>query len=61
MEIGIDSFASGTIQKAVDGANIIEDLLTRIEQADQAGLSVFGIGEHHRREFFDSAATTTAR
>lgn len=55
MEIGIDSFASGTIQKAVDGADILEDLLTRIEQADQAGLSVFGIGEHHRREFFDSA------
>lgn len=55
MEIGIDSFASGTIQKAVDGADILENLLTRIEQADQAGLSVFGIGEHHRREFFDSA------
>ena len=55
MEIGIDSFTSGKIQKAVDGADILEDLLTRIEQADQAGLSVFGIGEHHRREFFDSA------
>jgi len=55
MEIGIDSFASGKIQKAVDGADILEGLLTRIEQADQAGLSVFGIGEHHRREFFDSA------
>ena len=55
MEIGIDSFASGKIQKAVDGADILEDLLTRIEQADQTGLSVFGIGEHHRREFFDSA------
>jgi probable LLM family oxidoreductase len=57
MEIGIDSFASGTIQKAADGAVILEDLLNRIEQADQAGLSVFGIGEHHRREFFDSAPT----
>lgn len=55
MEIGIDSFASGNIQKASDGANVLEELLTRIEQADQAGLSVFGIGEHHRREFFDSA------
>lgn len=55
MEIGIDSFASGTIQKAADGANILEELLTRIEYADQAGLSSFGIGEHHRREFFDSA------
>lgn len=57
MEIGIDSFASGTIKNAIDGADILEDLLTRIEQADQAGLSSFGIGEHHRREFFDSAPT----
>lgn len=55
MEIGIDSFASGTTKNAMDGADILENLLTRIEQADQAGLSVFGIGEHHRREFFDSA------
>lgn len=55
MEIGIDSFASGTIQKAADGADVLEQLLTRIEFADQAGLSSFGIGEHHRREFFDSA------
>ena len=55
MEIGIDSFASGTIQKSADGADVLEQLLTRIEYADQAGLSSFGIGEHHRREFFDSA------
>ena len=55
MEIGIDSFASGTIQKPSDGADVLEELLTRIEYADQAGLSSFGIGEHHRREFFDSA------
>lgn len=57
MEIGIDSFAAGTIQKAVDGADILENLLTRIEHADQAGLTTFGIGEHHRREFFDSATS----
>ncbi|MEB2774079.1 LLM class flavin-dependent oxidoreductase [Algoriphagus sp. D3-2-R+10] len=55
MEIGIDSFASGSIQKAADGADILEKLLKRIEYADQAGLSSFGIGEHHRSEFFDSA------
>lgn len=57
MEIGIDSFASGTIQKAADGADILENLLARIEHADRAGLHSFGIGEHHRREFFDSAPT----
>lgn len=55
MEIGIDSFASGIIQSSTDGADVLENLLTRIEYADQAGLSTFGIGEHHRREFFDSA------
>ncbi|WP_296150693.1 LLM class flavin-dependent oxidoreductase [uncultured Flavobacterium sp.] len=57
MEIGIDSFAAGTIQKASEGSDVLEQLLTRIEYADQAGLSSFGIGEHHRREFFDSAPT----
>lgn len=55
MEIGIDSFASGSIETAKDGADILENLLTRIEHADKFGLSSFGIGEHHRREFFDSA------
>jgi probable LLM family oxidoreductase len=30
-------------------------LLEEIELADQAGLDVFGIGEHHRPEFLDSA------
>ncbi len=29
--------------------------LQRIELADQAGLDVFGIGEHHKKEFLDSA------
>jgi probable LLM family oxidoreductase len=59
MEIGIDSFASAMI--AVDGVDTpsavdaMEQLLARIEFADQAGLDVFGIGEHHKKEFLDSA------
>ena len=28
-----------------------------ITPADEVGLDVFGIGEHHRREFLDSAPT----
>ena len=32
-----------------------EHLLEEIELADQVGLEVFGIGEHHRAEFLDSA------
>jgi alkanesulfonate monooxygenase SsuD/methylene tetrahydromethanopterin reductase-like flavin-dependent oxidoreductase (luciferase family) len=30
-------------------------LVDRIGQAEQVGLDVFGIGEHHRRKFLDSA------
>jgi alkanesulfonate monooxygenase SsuD/methylene tetrahydromethanopterin reductase-like flavin-dependent oxidoreductase (luciferase family) len=30
-------------------------LLERIEHADEMGLDIFGIGEHHRKEFLDSA------
>jgi probable LLM family oxidoreductase len=61
MQIGIDSFAA-TISdpitgQIVDAAQQLSDLLTEIEHADQAGLDVFGIGEHHRPEFLDSAPT----
>ena len=61
MEIGIDSFAA--IQKdKVDNTGIyaieaMGQLLEKIEQADQVGLDVFGVGEHHRKEFLDSAPT----
>ncbi|MBL0048846.1 MAG: LLM class flavin-dependent oxidoreductase [Bacteroidetes bacterium] len=61
MEIGIDSFAAATLSedktKALHPAQSIADLLERIEAADAAGLDVFGIGEHHRKEFLDSAPT----
>lgn len=61
MEIGIDSFASAKwdIRKgaSVDSAKAMQELLERIEHADACGLDVFGIGEHHRREFLDSAPT----
>src|SRR2546421_3802728 len=57
MEIGVDSFASaiGETNIAVSPADRMRDLLEEIEHADQAGLDVFGIGEHHRKEFLDSA------
>src|SRR6201991_1534535 len=60
MEIGIDSFAAaGHDNKgtSADNAKSLAELLERIERADKAGLDVFGIGEHHRREFLDSAPT----
>ena len=59
MEIGVDSFASamyGTNEKnALNPVDAMEQLLERIELADQAGLDVFGIGEHHKKGFLDSA------
>jgi probable LLM family oxidoreductase len=35
----------------------LQRLVEQIERADQVGLDVFGVGEHHRREFLDSAPT----
>src|SRR5256886_15862744 len=57
MEIGIDSFAArfDDIGLAARPVDRLGELLERIERADQVGLDVFGIGEHHRREFLDSA------
>jgi probable LLM family oxidoreductase len=58
MEIGIDSFASSGAKKGNDpiaNADSLGELLERIQRADEAGLDIFGIGEHHRKGFLDSA------
>ncbi|MBP4138382.1 LLM class flavin-dependent oxidoreductase [Flavobacterium geliluteum] len=56
MEIGIDSFASAMYgSAALSSTDAMEQLLNRIVMADEAGLDVFGIGEHHKKEFLDSA------
>ena len=59
MELGIDSFASAMIAnedgKGINSADALHQLLGRIEYADKMGLDVFGIGEHHKKEFLDSA------
>ena len=57
MELGIDSFAAAFTHdsRAVAPADRMSDLIEQIVRADQAGLDSFGIGEHHRREFLDSA------
>lgn len=56
MEIGIDSFASAMYgSKTLTSVDAMEQLLDRIVQADKAGLAVYGIGEHHKKEFLDSA------
>jgi probable LLM family oxidoreductase len=57
MQVGIDSFAAAFDDSslAVSPQDRLRDLVEQIEHADQLGLDVFGVGEHHRREFLDSA------
>ncbi|MEN5055135.1 LLM class flavin-dependent oxidoreductase [Sphingobacterium kitahiroshimense] len=56
MEIGIDSFASGMYgNQSLSSVEAMEQLLERIELSDEVGLDVFGIGEHHKKEFLDSS------
>src|ERR1700733_7659726 len=59
MQIGIDSFAAAISDPAtgltLSPVERMHHLLEEIELADKVGLDVFGIGEHHRAEFLDSA------
>ena len=58
MQLGIDSFVAIARETPPDHAvaeQRIVDLLEEIELADRAGLDIYGIGEHHRAEFLDSA------
>jgi probable LLM family oxidoreductase len=59
VEIGIDSFAAAISDPAtgatLSAAERLRDLLAEMELADRVGLDLFGIGEHHRAEFLDSA------
>src|SRR6201988_3244190 len=57
MQIGIDSFAAAYDEgsRAVPPSERLRNLVEQIEHADQAGLDVFGIGEHHRQEYLDAA------
>src|SRR5579864_91297 len=59
MQIGIDSFAA-LVPDPITGHVVtaqerIAHLLEEIELADKVGLDVFGLGEHHRSEYLDSA------
>src|SRR5215212_4298130 len=59
MQVGIDSFAAAhdDASLSVSPSERLQRLVEQIERADQVGLDVFGVGEHHRREFLDSAPT----
>src|SRR3954466_7316097 len=57
MEIGIDSFAASYDDAglALSPSVRLNQLVEQIELADQVGLDSFGVGEHHRKEYLDSA------
>lgn len=61
-EIGIYSFAELTPDpftgQAVSPEQRLRDLVESAELADQVGLDVFGLGEHHRAEFLASSPAT---
>jgi probable LLM family oxidoreductase len=59
MHLGVDSFVSTvtdpSTERVIGPAERMEHLLEEIALADQVGLYSFGIGEHHRPEYYDSS------
>lgn len=59
MELGLYTFADvnpnpAPGQRGIEGAQRMKNLLEEIELADQVGLDVFGLGEHHRADYLAS-------
>lgn len=57
MELGVYSFGEVPDATANSAAQRLRDLIEEIELADQVGLEVAGVGEHHRPDFVVSAPT----
>ena len=59
MQLGLYTFAETTPDpgtgRTVSSAQRLHDLIEEIELADQVGLDVFGVGEHHRPDYAVSA------
>src|SRR6185312_8243037 len=62
MELGLITFADMQPEtlpgRAINAHQRIKDLLEEIQLADQLGLDVFGVGEHHRPDYAVSSPTT---
>lgn len=62
MEFGIYTFVENTdhpqLASKLSPAQRLENLMEEIELADEAGLDIFGIGEHHREEYLSSSPST---
>ncbi len=55
MEIGVYTFGEVPDSTPESAAQRLRELIEEIELADQVGLEVFGVGEHHRPDFVVSA------
>ncbi|MEO8624771.1 MAG: LLM class flavin-dependent oxidoreductase, partial [bacterium] len=59
MQIGIYTFADiardSSTGETITGEQRMRHLLEEIELADQVGLEVFGVGEHHRADYLVSS------
>jgi alkanesulfonate monooxygenase SsuD/methylene tetrahydromethanopterin reductase-like flavin-dependent oxidoreductase (luciferase family) len=59
MELGLYTFADVGIEpgtgRTVAPGERLKNLIEEIELADQVGLDVFGVGEHHRADYAVSA------
>jgi probable LLM family oxidoreductase len=55
MELGLYSFGEVADSSSGSAAQRLHDLLEEAVLADEAGLDVFGVGEHHRPDFVVSA------
>ncbi|MCD1263266.1 luciferase [Shinella sumterensis] len=58
MELGLYTFADvdpNAADRGQEGERRLKELLEEIELADQVGLDVFGLGEHHRPDYAASA------
>lgn len=59
IQVGVDSFAAlpqvRGAEIAVSPSQHLHNLIEQIELADAVGLDAFGVGEHHRSDFLDSA------
>jgi probable LLM family oxidoreductase len=62
MELGIYTFVEATPDPAtgrtISPAQRLRNLMEEMELADQVGLDVFGIGEHHRPDYVVSSPAT---
>ncbi len=59
MELGLYTFAElhagPATGRSISQQQRLQDLLEEVELADQVGLDVYGVGEHHRPDFIVSA------